>query len=80
MITEKPYSLNGYEGFVMKLIRLQQVMEMTGLGRSTIYKYISESWFPKPVPLGGRSVGWVESEVNEWIFARIKERDKQAGY
>ena len=30
----------------MKVIRLQQVMEMTGLGRSTIYKYVSESWFP----------------------------------
>jgi len=70
--------LNGYEDLVMKLIRLHQVMEMTGLGRSTIYKYISESWFPKPVPLVGRSVGWVESEINEWIIARIEERDRQA--
>ncbi len=61
----------------MKLIRLQQVMEMTGLGRSTIYKYISEDWFPKPVPLGGRSVGWLESEVQDWILARIEERDMQ---
>ncbi len=59
----------------MKLIRLQQVMEMTGLGRSTIYKYISDEWFPRPVPIGGRSVGWVEREVDEWIIARIKERD-----
>lgn len=61
------------------MIRLQQVMEMTGLGRSTIYKYISEDWFPKPIPLGGRSVGWLENEVQEWIFARIEERDTQ-GY
>jgi len=59
----------------MKLIRLQQVMEMTGLGRSTIYKYIAEDWFPKPIPLGGRSVGWLESEIQEWILARIEERD-----
>jgi len=64
----------------MKLIRLQQVMAITGLGRSTIYKYISDGWFPRPVPLGGRSVGWVESEVHEWIFARIEDRDTQAGY
>lgn len=43
----------------MKVIRLQQVMEMTGLGRSTIYKYVSESWFPKPIPLGEEAwVGW----------------------
>ncbi|AOE83086.1 helix-turn-helix transcriptional regulator [Pseudomonas sp. TCU-HL1] len=59
----------------MKVIRLQQVMEMTGLGRSTVYKYVSENWFPKPIPLGGRSVGWLESEVDEWILDRIEERD-----
>ncbi len=58
----------------MKVIRLQQVMQMTGLGRSTVYKYVSENWFPKPIPLGGRSVGWLESEVVEWIMARVSER------
>ncbi len=61
----------------MKIIRLQQVMEVTGLGRSTIYKYVSGNWFPKPIPLGGRSVGWLESEVREWILDRIEERDTQ---
>lgn len=61
----------------MKIIRLQQVMEMTGLGRSTVYKYVSENWFPKPVPLGGRSVGWLESEVFEWVLSRVAARDKQ---
>lgn len=59
----------------MKVIRLQQVMEKTGLGRSTIYKYVSESWFPKPISLGGRSVGWLEDEVSEWILERVAERD-----
>ena len=61
----------------MKVIRLQQVMERTGLGRSTIYKYVSESWFPKAIPLGGRSVGWLEGEVSEWILERVAERDIQ---
>ncbi|MBC3488915.1 AlpA family transcriptional regulator [Pseudomonas sp. SWRI50] len=63
----------------MKIIRLQQVMEMTGLGRSTVYKYVSGSLFPKPISLGGRSVGWLESEVKEWILNRIEERDMQGG-
>ena len=63
----------------MKVVRLQQVMEMTGLGRSTVYKYVSENWFPKPIPLGGRSVGWLESEVVEWIMARVSERDIRTG-
>lgn len=59
----------------MKIIRLKQVMETTGLARSTIYKYIAAGMFPKPVPLGGKSVGWVDEEVQEWVMARIKERN-----
>lgn len=62
----------------MKVIRLQKVMEMTGLGRSTVYKYVSDSWFPKPISLGGRSVGWLESEVADWILSRVSERDAKA--
>ncbi|MNG10983.1 Prophage CP4-57 regulatory protein (AlpA) [compost metagenome] len=59
----------------MRIIRLKEVIECTGLGRSTIYKYISEGSFPKPVPLGDRAVGWVESEVMSWVMARIEARD-----
>lgn len=58
----------------MKIIRLKQVMETTGLARSTIYKYIAAGTFPKPVPLGSKSVGWVDEEVQEWVLARIEER------
>jgi predicted DNA-binding transcriptional regulator AlpA len=28
--------------------------------------------FPKPVPLGPRAVGWLESDVSEWIAGRVK--------
>ena len=59
----------------MRLIRLKEVMSNTGLGRSTVYKYISEGQFPKPVSLGDRAVGWVDSEVDEWIMSRIEQRD-----
>lgn len=59
----------------MKIIRLSRVIETTGLARSTIYKLIGEGGFPKPVPLVGRSVGWIESEVHEWIKGRISQRD-----
>ncbi|MBK5549086.1 AlpA family transcriptional regulator [Pseudomonas sp. TH03] len=61
----------------MKIIRLKQVVDVTGLGRSTVYKYIAEGFFPKPVSLGDRCVGWLEGEVQDWILARVKERDLQ---
>jgi prophage regulatory protein len=59
----------------MRLIRLKSVIDSTGMARSTIYKYIDEGLFPKPVSLGARSVAWVESEVQDWILCRIKVRD-----
>lgn len=61
---------------VMRIIRLREVMDLTGLARSTVYKHIEEGTFPKPVALGGRSVGWVEQEVQDWVLARIEERDR----
>ena len=59
----------------MRIIRLKEVIDSTGLARSTIYKYIAEGTFPKPVSLGDRCVGWVDSEVHDWILARVEERD-----
>jgi len=59
----------------MRIIRLKDVIDSTGLARSTIYKYIAENTFPKPISLGGRCVGWVEGEMHDWILARIEARD-----
>lgn len=62
----------------MQIWRLKKVIDQTGLGRSSIYKLIQEGCFPKPVPLGsGRAVGWLSSEVEGWIMARVKARDEK---
>ncbi len=78
-LTYSPYLMSEYmEQLIMRIIRiirLKEVLHLTGLARSTVYKYISEEKFPKPVPLGARVVGWVEEEVEEWVLARIEERD-----
>ncbi len=58
---------------VTSILRLPAVKARTGLSRSTIYLRISEGSFPKPVSLGGRAVGWVEAEVNEWLDEQIKQ-------
>ena len=61
----------------MRILRLKDVIEKTGLARSTIYKYMDEGCFPRPVSLGGRTKGWVDSEVHEWIAEKIQSRDIQ---
>lgn len=54
-----------------RILRLKDVKNQTGLGRSSIYSYAQQGLFPKPVKIGARSVGWVEAEVQEWIAARV---------
>ena len=58
-----------------RLIRLKEVIETTGLSRSRIYQYINEDKFPASVSLGGRSIGFVESEIQTWIENVIGQRD-----
>lgn len=60
----------------MKLIKLKAVMDCTGLARSTVYKFIAEGRFPKPVKLGVRMVAWVESEIEEWMQNKVNLRNK----
>lgn len=56
---------------VTRLIRLPEVMSRVGLGRSTIYRWMSEGKFPKPVQLGGHAVAWAGDEVDEWIASKL---------
>ena len=56
---------------VTRLIRLPEVQHRVGLGRSTIYRWMAEGKFPKPVQLGGHSVAWVEDEVEGWVNDRL---------
>ncbi len=63
----------------MRIMRLKEVIDTTGLSRSTLYKYIGEGRFPSPVSLGDRSVGFLDNEVFDWILAKIEERDLAEG-
>lgn len=53
-----------------RLLRLAEVKTRTGLGTTTIYKYMKDGDFPKQIHIGPRMVGWLESEINAWIMAQ----------
>ena len=55
------------------ILRLPEVKNRTGLSRSTIYLRMANSEFPHPISLGGRSVGWLEQDIDEWIVERIEQ-------
>jgi prophage regulatory protein len=54
------------------ILRLPAVKASVGLSRSTIYLRIAEGTFPKPVSLGSRAVGWLQSEIEGWMHQRIE--------
>ncbi len=55
------------------ILRRKQVEARTGLSRSGIYERIAAGTFPAPIKLGnGRAVGWLEHEINDWLFSRIE--------
>ena len=61
------------------ILRLPKVKAITGLSRSTIYLRMSEGAFPKHISLGSRAVGWLKSEVADWMDQRINE-SRRADY
>ena len=65
------------EKFQSQIIRLKQVKAMTGLSRTTIYRFMSINEFPKQIKLGPKSSGWLIDEVDEWIKRQIQIRDNR---
>lgn len=58
------------------ILRLPAVKSRTGLARSTIYLRIAQGTFPKQISLGGRAIGWVESEIETWLSNQIEQSRK----
>lgn len=58
-----------------RILRRRQVQDRFNIGRSTIYDWIGLGLFPKPIRLGPRVVGWVETELDNWEAARIAARE-----
>jgi prophage regulatory protein len=71
----------------LTILRRKQVEARIGLSRGTIYARLRfnpkrpgdfDPTFPKPVSIGAKAVGWVESEINDWLNAKIHKSRKAA--
>ncbi|WP_351189847.1 AlpA family phage regulatory protein [Shewanella sp. TB4-MNA-CIBAN-0142] len=62
-----------------QVIRLKDVILITGLSRSTIYakQNPKSKWFdplfPKKISLGARAVGWLKQELEAWLSEMINK-------
>ena len=50
-----------------RFLRLEQVKEIVGLGRTMVYKLIAEGSFPPPIKLGANASRWSEQELFHWL-------------
>ncbi len=55
----------------IRMLRLPDVLQKTGLSRSQIYRLITLGAFPTQIRLGERTSGWIESEIDGWLAGRI---------
>jgi len=69
----------------LTILRRKQVEARTGLSRSTIYARLRQNskrpgeydpTFPKPISIGAKAVGWIESELDAWLTAQIEKSRK----
>lgn len=55
----------------ISILRLPAVKQITGLGRSEIYRRMAIGEFPRSVSLGARAVGWPSDRIEAWVAERI---------
>ena len=61
----------------VRILRIKQVQDKTGLSRSTIYDRFNpqsprfDECFPKPFKIGRSAIGWLESGIDAWITAKV---------
>ncbi|MCE8540279.1 AlpA family transcriptional regulator [Ruegeria pomeroyi] len=54
----------------LKILRRREVESIIKLSRSTIYNLMAKGEFPKPIKLGARAIGWLESDIRDWLNQR----------
>ena len=58
----------------MALLRLPEVMRLSGYSRSMLYSLISQGLYPKPLKIGERAVAWPSQEVERMVESIISQQ------
>ena len=53
-----------------QILRIDDVLTIVNVSKPTLYRWIADDLFPRPVQLGPRAVGWKVEAVNQWVESR----------
>lgn len=56
----------------IQILRVRRVASRMDVSKSSVYKLVREGKFPRGLKIGERAVGWLETDVDNWIEARAK--------
>lgn len=56
-----------------ELMKLNEVIAAVRYSKASIYRLINDGKFPKPIKLGGRSVFWVRTQIQNFIKEQIEK-------
>jgi prophage regulatory protein len=57
----------------LRILRWPELKSIVGYSRTNIYYLMKRGEFPQAIQLGGRAIGWLESEIDEWIRAKVEQ-------
>jgi prophage regulatory protein len=57
-----------------RIIRKSDLLKIVGVSHPTIWRWEQNGEFPKRIPLGKNSTGWLESEVDDWLKKKAEAR------
>ena len=63
-----------------KLLKAQQVAELTSISRSHLHRLARDGKFPKPIKIGENRSAWLESDVQEWISECLRKHHAGGKY
>lgn len=53
-----------------RILRMRDIVKLTGVHRSTIYRWIDRGCFPEKDAPRQRPTGWLSTTYERWLFAR----------
>lgn len=62
-----------------RILRPKQVREKLGVGNTWLWESVKSGLLPRPIRLGARAVGFLESEIDQFIADRVRARQNQGG-